>query len=478
MAPTLNPHPGQFQPKGVRRSGKKAGRGAGRTRASGETSPSRDRESIKKIQLTAPGIYPDLDSGKRDRFRVSSGTRDPKRFEALRLLLAELRDERRYDVLRALMERRIRLDDLAAAAKVGKAAVTELVAGVGGSRSRLLRPIVDEYVEELRTQGIRDWRKSAQILRRFIDDHGGDRVATVGLLEKKTVQTWLMGLRTAAPNKPSTPAANATRNRYRAWISGLATFCLDPDRQYIEHHPIAYKRVKRADETESNRRMPDATPAEYRAYFKAAAAYREDLALALRVLWHTGADVGELLGRDLASMKQFTGVLVRDVVFGPTVSKIRLRRTKVGTKEAERWVPLPPAVARALRQHIRRYRLGPTDPLFGMIARTWNDARGQWSYPELRAAHNAACRAARKPLATFRVKDLRHMAAITWARAGLPIEEISKLLGHSTIQQTQKYAAYVKSEKEQAAVAAAGGYYLTPAKGRRRTTRARKPRAH
>ncbi|MDE3173819.1 MAG: site-specific integrase [Gemmatimonadota bacterium] len=478
MAPTLKPHPGQFKPEGEHPLGKNGQRGRRVSARRGLKSPAKPTLGpIKKIQLTAPGLYPELDSGKRDRFRVSSGTRNDKRFRALQTMLAGFRDERRYDVLRALMEKRITLNDLAAAHAEGKHAVARLMQAANGAASgegRKLKAVVDEYLTHLQNRQKDDWRKVAQILQRFIDDHGGDAKATIRLLNADTIQTWLDGLSSSGRGRAGSKVSNATRNRYRAWLSGLATFCMGARRRYITAHPIEHDEVPRYDEHENHRRMPDATPREYRAYFSAVEQYRPDLGLALRLLFHCGPDVGELLGDQLEDEKTFSGVIVRDFIFGQKVSNLRLGRNKTGTRA--RLVPVPTAVAVKVQRHIRDFRLSSESPVFGMIRRQQTPARKGWNYPELRAAHVAGCKAAGKSPRSYRIKDLRHMAAITWARAGLRLQDISQLLGHSTIKETEKYAAYMKSEEENAEIAAAGSYYLAPAKGRRGAMRGRKRR--
>ena len=50
----------------------------------------------------------------------------------------------------------------------------------------------------------------------------------------------------------------------------------------------------------------------------------------------------------------------------------------------------------------------------------------------------AACRRA-KPT-DLRVHDLRHTCASWLVQAGVPLLEVSKLLGHSTIEMTERYA--------------------------------------
>ena len=62
----------------------------------------------------------------------------------------------------------------------------------------------------------------------------------------------------------------------------------------------------------------------------------------------------------------------------------------------------------------------------------------------------AACRRA-KLTRTLRVHDLRHTCASWLVQAGVPLLEVSKLLGHSTIEMTERYA-HLAPENLKAAV--------------------------
>ena len=57
---------------------------------------------------------------------------------------------------------------------------------------------------------------------------------------------------------------------------------------------------------------------------------------------------------------------------------------------------------------------------------------------EALAAFQAAC--TRAKIADFRVHDLRHTFASWLVQGGVPLLEVAKLLGHSTIEMTERYA--------------------------------------
>lgn len=57
---------------------------------------------------------------------------------------------------------------------------------------------------------------------------------------------------------------------------------------------------------------------------------------------------------------------------------------------------------------------------------------------------------------SLRIKDLRHIAAIAWARAGVPLRQSQVYLGHSSITQTLAYARYRPALKGYVKAAGAG----------------------
>ena len=93
-------------------------------------------------------------------------------------------------------------------------------------------------------------------------------------------------------------------------------------------------------------------------------------------------------------------------------------------KTGPRNVPIPPALVAILRGWIATNQLTSPDRL---LFRTRNDTRpsgSNWA----RAWHRALQSVGQKPM---RVYDCRHAAATTWLRAGMPLAEIARRLGHS-----------------------------------------------
>ena len=57
----------------------------------------------------------------------------------------------------------------------------------------------------------------------------------------------------------------------------------------------------------------------------------------------------------------------------------------------------------------------------------------------------------------LRIKDLRHVSAITWARAGVRLERISDWLGHADIRMTRIYARFMPADEYDAPLSSGQG---------------------
>jgi integrase len=92
-------------------------------------------------------------------------------------------------------------------------------------------------------------------------------------------------------------------------------------------------------------------------------------------------------------------------------------------KTGPRTVPIPPQLVAALSEWIDDNHFGASDLLF----RTRTGKRptaSNWSRALQRAARQG-------DLPPMRIYDCRHAAATTWLRAGVPLGEVAKRLGHS-----------------------------------------------
>ena len=94
-------------------------------------------------------------------------------------------------------------------------------------------------------------------------------------------------------------------------------------------------------------------------------------------------------------------------------------------KTGPRSVPIPPVLVAMLREWVEQNELSSPERL---LFRTRNDTRpsgSNWA----RAWHRALESVGQRPM---RVYDCRHAAATTWLRAGMPVGETARRLGHST----------------------------------------------
>jgi integrase len=92
-------------------------------------------------------------------------------------------------------------------------------------------------------------------------------------------------------------------------------------------------------------------------------------------------------------------------------------------KEGERSVPIPTTLVAALRAWVAEGCIDED----GLIFRTRNDTRptpSNWARALKRGLAAAGC-------PPMRVYDCRHAAATTWLRAGVPLGEVARRLGHS-----------------------------------------------
>lgn len=401
------------------------------------------------VDVRVPGL--NAEGPEPERFRASSEVMTKAGAEAMRSMVKDLAVRGELELLRARLDRRITTTQLYQAYR-----------GVGGTlddlrqslqaQSELLQPWVDEWAPSLTT---RDRAKPITQVGRFVTWASISRPATTADLCPERVQEFLSGL-TSLRSRTGETADAQTKNRYRAAISGLCTYLVK--RRVIDHHPIKDGGVGVALDGAYEGRMPEVTRDEYSTYFRSIASERADLplphALALRqqltvffrILWHTGADLSEL-----------RLLKVRDIRWGERMTQVRLKRTK--TRTPERLVPYPDTYAAELRAFVEGK---PRDALVFDLACV--ASKSGVAIPAARTAHENARKAIGQP--ELRIKDLRHLAAIAWARAGVKLLQISQWLGHSTIAQTTVYAKYIAGDDELSPlVAAAGAIYGADSEG-------------
>lgn len=398
----------------------------------------------KPINLILPGLGRGVGRD-RDRFRVSSGTYTPDVYEARIVMIRHFAEHGHFDVLHGILDGRFTMAELAASHRKGKEAVRALMSEHSG---KLVAPLLRSYAKHYKK---RDRTKTLRRVERFIEAVGarGESVPesaaakaardirkswrermTTSELTAEHVNAFLADLKAMNRGKEMGDASGGTRNRYRGAISGFATWLVR--NKHIETHPIAFKAVEKYEE--DDHRMPDMSAAEYARYFERVYAERADLAIILKLLIHTGPDLGELL---LTTVRDYR---LQDA------PRVRYRRTK--TRTPERFVPMPLALATELQGHVAAHGIQGTDLMFGMFVRV--DVESQHERARSAIGRN-----------DLRIKDLRHIAAIQWRRAGADLQTVQVRLGHATINQTTVYTAFSPDESEDSESAEAAAALLT-----------------
>jgi len=110
-------------------------------------------------------------------------------------------------------------------------------------------------------------------------------------------------------------------------------------------------------------------------------------------------------------------------------------------KTGPRSVPIPPVLVERLTRWVDDHRLTTRDAL---LFRTRNDTRpGQQNWA--RALKRALALVDHEPL---RVYDCRHAAATTWLRAGVPLGEVARRMGHSVDTLVANWVGALDTDEE------------------------------
>ena len=410
-------------------------------------------QPVFEIVMSLPGSGVAEGSAEPDRFRCSSETRLAKLHAKHRDMIVALYQRGRIDVLRARLAGHFSTTQLYVACGRGDEAINELMSAAvpapatGGEERESLRVSIEEYLAFNTGRDDAEKPRERRLMLRYVEWvesqaalRGKDGyVATVDDLTAEQVSRYLNGLRSARHGRGHACAAT-TKNRNRASLGGLATRLAQ--RGLLTKHFIKDGGLKPFIEAPS--RLPDLTSEERAAYLADIDARRPEFLPVFHLLMNTGADLGEVLSRR-----------VRDVSFGDRLARIDYRRTKTDTDP--RLVPLHPDYARAVRDHIAKYDLKLNDKLFGMFARCQisdsheraRTAIGRGTLREMTMAAKRTGKPAPRPdeIDVLRIKDLRHVSAITWARAGVRLERISDWLGHADIRMTRIYARFMPADE-------------------------------
>ena len=394
----------------------------------------------KSIDLLLDGLDDDRPTARlarRDRLRLSSDTTDRETYERLVSMLKDLHSRATMmDVLRALRDHRTTLSAVRRAYVAGADALAALAGELG---ARDLYVLLDDYVAELRRQHVKEADDRKRKIERFLAVLGGRGSATTAQFTTEQVGKFLAQLTTAGKHHAGKTPTPSTLNNYRAALSGFATYLVGLER--LDKHPIAFKKVRRTKRPDDRPPRP-LTGDEYGRFFAAAIDRDADAADVLRLLIHSGADLGEIIGNRKRNIAPIPVANVRarrdDVV------QLALQRSKTGT--AERTVPLPKRLTPMVR---------------GWLAKG-EDAGADWT-PWAAISKDRVWRALEAGRAAIgrseiKVKTLRHLAAIQWVLAGVPVPQIRRWLGHATLAQTQVYVDFVdewRKEHREVEVAAA-----------------------
>ncbi|HEX6534557.1 MAG TPA: hypothetical protein VF041_08165 [Gemmatimonadaceae bacterium] len=392
---------------------------------------SKKRKRAKNIDVILPGL--DTAVGRvaksekdRDRFQVSSGVRTRHELAARSLMVKDLARRLMWPILKARLDGRFSTEKLYTAYRGGDKALEALLNEAKAPRLPRLAKLLGDYLETKEQK--RTVEQIETRIRRFILYLGDPTTAD---FTAQNVERFLNSLKVRNGGKESKRGVSGgTANRYRAVLNGFASWLVRND--YLVKHPIAFKSVEKRQET--RHRPPDLSPAEYRSYFAILEKLRPDLVILFKLLVHSGADIGELVGVTATTTKpRKPGLLVRDCYLDRDLPRLRLVRTKTNTPE--RQVPIPKDIAVSLQAHIELKGLRPGDEVFGGSGDTFGI-----TYEEAAWVHERARISITRP--DLKIKSLRHIAAIYWRRQGVDLLTIRDWLGHSTVSQTQVYAEF------------------------------------
>ena len=209
-------------------------------------------------------------------------------------------------------------------------------------------------------------------------------------------------------------ASMATVNRELAALSAAINWC-NIEREWQLPNPVKGRTLK-----ESEGRVRWITRAETEALCRAARKQRngEMLEDFVRLAVNTGCRREEMLGLEWRRVDLAGRLLI-----------LEGKHTKAGKRRS---IPLNEGAYDALRNRLA-YRSShcPNSP--------WVFARRNGERAEsIRAGFESAC--ADAGISDFRIHDLRHTCAAWLVSAGVSLMEVRDLLGHSTIQMTERYA--------------------------------------
>jgi integrase/recombinase XerD len=209
------------------------------------------------------------------------------------------------------------------------------------------------------------------------------------------------------------------------------------------HHVSKGKPYRgRAIALKAPRKLPRIlTVAEVQAILDACTRLRDRFFLAL--LHETGCRAGEALGlrhEDIAAAEREIAVVARENANGARA------------KSGGRVIPVGPELIRLYADYLYG-EYGDTDSSYVFI-NLFAAPRGRaWSYP---AVYDLVMRLRARTGVCFDPHWFRHSAATRWLRDGVPVEVVSRLLGHSSVAVTLDVYGHLTAEDARAALEKAG----------------------
>jgi integrase len=247
-----------------------------------------------------------------------------------------------------------------------------------------------------------------------------------------------------APRWDEVALIDVTRQDIRAWAAELAADGLSPasvqrcvhllsaslsaavDAEIIPANPALRLRLA-AGQVSHERFLTSAEQAALLEQFSGV-----DRAL-VALLLGTGMRWGEAVGLQLKRIDTARGVVRVAEVWDDAHSTLKLYPK--GRKIRE--VPLPDWAAEALEAHIAGRKTGHA-LVKGGAPIDYHNWRSRLWLPALREAE----------LGPLRIHDLRHTYASTLIQAGVPLEEIGRLLGHVSPLTTRRYAHLAETPRD------------------------------
>jgi integrase/recombinase XerD len=219
--------------------------------------------------------------------------------------------------------------------------------------------------------------------------------------------------------------SSATRQQVQTRLRGFLRFCYDA--RWLERVP----RLS-AIQVDEPPTLP-LSPKEYQKLLDAIPKASDDTAKAKRV-------------RAIVQLMRYSGLAIRDAVtlqrseleWDPRkkVHRITTSRQKTGTHVS---VPIPADVAAELLAVLNG---SPTYFFWSTGTGKEQSAVTNWQH-DLRTLFRAAGFAEGHP------HQLRDTAAVEWLKAGIPLEEVSKLMGHESVKTTEKhYSPWIQGRQD------------------------------